>query len=113
MIDTICWMHGVGVLHRFGMICLARFTQLLTRSISRDMKPENVLLDDNMRIKITDFGTAKILDENDAGEWEPLVLAVAILISIRSWWDIFFRWLAWLYQSRAANFIHMRKKVMT
>ena len=35
------------------------------------MKPENVLLDDNMRIKITDFGTAKILDENDTGKWEP------------------------------------------
>lgn len=26
----------------------------------RDMKPENVLLDQHMRVKITDFGTAKL-----------------------------------------------------
>lgn len=28
-----------------------------------DLKPENLLLDDDMRIKITDFGTGKILEE--------------------------------------------------
>ena len=33
----------------------------------RDMKPENVLLDENMRVKITDFGTAKILAESNPG----------------------------------------------
>lgn len=31
------------------------------------MKPENVLLDEHMRVKITDFGTAKILTENTPG----------------------------------------------
>lgn len=41
---------------------------MIIYSIS-DMKPENVLLDENMRVKITDFGTAKILtDSNPGGE---------------------------------------------
>ncbi|MCJ1275414.1 pkb-activating kinase-like protein [Puttea exsequens] len=43
ILDTIDYMHARGVIHR-------------------DLKPENVLLDHRMHVKITDFGTAKILD---------------------------------------------------
>lgn len=42
ILDTIAYMHSKGVIHR-------------------DLKPENVLMDSNQHIKITDFGTAKML----------------------------------------------------
>ncbi|KDQ56399.1 hypothetical protein JAAARDRAFT_132825 [Jaapia argillacea MUCL 33604] len=42
IIDAVAYIHSKGVVHR-------------------DLKPENLLLDKHMRIKIADFGTAKIL----------------------------------------------------
>jgi 3-phosphoinositide dependent protein kinase-1 len=42
-----------------GLTCMHR-----NRIIHRDMKPENLLLDDERRIKISDFGTAKIFERD-------------------------------------------------
>ncbi|KAG9046478.1 pkb-activating kinase-like protein [Tulasnella sp. UAMH 9824] len=44
LVDTLQYIHNMNIVHR-------------------DVKPENVLLDAERRIKITDFGSAKILDE--------------------------------------------------
>lgn len=48
IIDAIKFMHSKGIIHR-------------------DIKPENILLDKDMKVKITDFGTAKILDNKPPG----------------------------------------------
>ncbi|KAI5481862.1 hypothetical protein MNV49_000139 [Pseudohyphozyma bogoriensis] len=42
ILSAVEWMHAKNVIHR-------------------DIKPENILLDSLMRVKITDFGTAKLL----------------------------------------------------
>jgi len=49
IIDTVVWMHVKGVVHR-------------------DLKPENVLIGDDMRIKISDYGSAKLFDTEKDGE---------------------------------------------
>lgn len=49
ILDAIRYMHDNGVIHR-------------------DIKPENILLDDQYRIRITDFGTAKLLEKKKHGE---------------------------------------------
>jgi 3-phosphoinositide dependent protein kinase-1 len=43
IVDAIEYMHSKDVIHR-------------------DLKPENVLLDSEFRIKLTDFGTGKIVE---------------------------------------------------
>lgn len=49
MCEALQYAHSQGVLHR-------------------DIKPENILLDAQGRVKIVDFGIAKILDENGGDE---------------------------------------------
>ena len=48
------------VKHSMGQVLLALAHIHKNKIIHRDLKPENVLLDGENRVKITDFGTAKI-----------------------------------------------------
>ncbi|KAK9900887.1 kinase-like protein [Cystobasidium minutum MCA 4210] len=49
VLSALEYMHKKGVIHR-------------------DLKPENILLDAHMRVKITDFGTAKLLQTSPTAE---------------------------------------------
>ena len=54
IIDAVDSLHNIGIIHR-------------------DIKPENILLDKDMKVKLTDFGTAKILPEkpSSTADGEP------------------------------------------
>jgi serine/threonine protein kinase len=50
LVDAINYMHINGIVHR-------------------DLKPENVLIGKDMKLQITDFGTAKLMDKDDLGNY--------------------------------------------
>lgn len=46
LVDAVRYMHGLGIIHR-------------------DIKPENLLLTANDTVKLADFGTGQIIENND------------------------------------------------
>ena len=69
-IDQYCEVHGLDVRERLGlMLDVARAVRFAHRNliIHRDLKPSNVLVAEGGKVRLLDFGVAKMLEPDPAG----------------------------------------------
>ncbi|HTR02611.1 MAG TPA: serine/threonine-protein kinase [Thermoanaerobaculia bacterium] len=75
-IDRYCDAHGLGIAPRLELfldVCAAVAQAHANLIVHRDIKPSNVLVARDGRVKLLDFGIAKLLEE-DGGEAEATAL---------------------------------------
>jgi serine/threonine-protein kinase len=70
-IDIYCERHGLGTAERlrlFRTVCAAVDSAHRSLVVHRDLKPSNILVSADGEVKLLDFGIAKLLDAEAAGE---------------------------------------------